>query len=282
MPLKKESPMQKPFQVWSHGNCPIKAPSPNESGSKPEAYLPNTISAMMIKAEMGVDGIETDICLSKDNELIIYHPGSLDPDPQSLTWKEINERFPWIPSFYDLIGVLAEYPHLNCFLDLKGKNLSELLGLTEALVEKLKRFRLTRRVFLTTSKNKTLIVGLHGTGEVLLHAKYIDPDIRTHLIDPFPFNLAEAGKKYKADIISFGWFNYSFVSKVLFASIFQTGFRNIRKEIKKAQNAGIEVLGGIPDTKEEIEYFVKIGADGVVTNNPAQGIAIRDRLILLS
>ena len=81
--------------------------------------------------------------------------------------------------------------------------------------------------------------------------------------------------KFGANMISFGWFNESLLSRVLFNMIFKTGFRDIRKEVEKAKHPGVRVLGGIVDNESDLNYFLNAGVDGVmieelevIKNNP--------------
>ncbi len=257
------------IEIWSHGNRSILLPD-NRALNFGVVWGPNTIKSFWAAKEIGVSGIEADICLSFDKELIVYHPGSTKTDLQGATLKEIQSLYPNVPSFDDLITFLIGFRHLKCILDLK----TDSPELVEAVVKKLQTYELRERVFLTASRTKLKLMGFYNNAKTLSYAKKIDPQIKTHLIDLFPYNLARTGKKFDVDMISFGWFKDSIPSRVVFAFLMDNGFRNVKKEVERAKRAGIYVLGGIPDTQEDINYFLEAGVDGVITNEPATAIKI--------
>ncbi len=256
-----------PLEVFCHGNYPLRLPY-EKSLYIWTFYDPNSIEGFRAAAEIGVEGIEADIYFSKNKKPIINHPGSLKLDPRRLDWRQIQEIYPQIPDLDDLLIFLLKYPGLKCFLDLKDDSLE----LVEVIVKKLGYYNLRDRVFLTASRAKIGFLGLYSDGRMLSYAKSLDPKIKTHLIDIFPTNLAKTGKKLGADIISFGWFNDSLLSQLLFLVIFKTGLKNIKEEVAKAQNQGLLVFGGVTDTVLDVEYFIKVGVDGIVSNNPLKAL----------
>ena len=259
-------------EIWSHGNSYLHLPN-FDPMDKEMICDPNTMDSFETAAILGVDGIEADVSFSKDKKAIIYHPGSIYPSPLSLSLEKINDYYPDIPSLDELLDFLSEYPRLKCLLDMKNDS-NELVG---TIVKKLQATGLRDRVFLTASRRRISLMGLYSNGEMLIYAKSLDPQIKTHIIDLFPFNMARTGRKFGADIISFGWFNNSALSKLMFNTIFEIGWKNIKEEILRARQEGMLVFGGITDTADDVKYFIDAGVDGIVCNNPYEAQLTRVR-----
>src|SRR3989344_1938689 len=162
----KGLPAMSEFEVWSHGNSILRSPisNPNPMGL---IHPPNTIGAFKTAVNMGVDGIEADICFSKDKQLIIYHPGTLKSDPRTMDWKNIKEYCPNMTLFYEILNLLVSHQYLKCLLDLK-ENSTELV---DAIVTELKSYGLQDREFLTASRKRIKFRGLNPNGGLLPHAK---------------------------------------------------------------------------------------------------------------
>lgn len=249
----------KKFEVYAH-----------QGGSFP----PNSFYAFGVAERTGANGIETDVCLTTDGKAIIHHPGTLNPDPADLTWARINEFYPHIPDLDAFFVFLHYHWQLKCLLDIKQNS----QALVKIIVCKMKEGDMYERVILTTPKNKIPWAGLYADAGLLAYAKKLDNRVKTHIIDTFPFNLANTARSYKADMVSFGWLNDSFASRILFGLLFKTGLRNMSEEVKRAQREGSRVMMGTPNTQEEIAGLVSIcpTVDAILTDNPEMAVAIRD------
>ena len=254
---------------------------------------PNSLRGFEESYAIGVNGIETDVCLSKDNEPIICHPGLLRPDPAKMNWKEIRQQYPFIPHFNDLLDYIRRKPFLTCFLDLKvnSKTLAEKVcdGIFEA--------SLTEKIILTAPRKRIAMAGLYSSGELLAYAQTYGQNlvnqsargrhgrIKTHVIDIWPVNMAKTAEQFEPDIISFGWLNDSLLSRLAFHFMFKTKvidpFIDLSDEIHKAKSVifGLKVFGGIANTPETINYLLDAGVDGIVTDNPALAVEIRNSQI---
>ncbi len=256
---------EKRFQVWSHGSVPIPIPGTGQ------LCRPNTLAAFEAAIATGVDGIEADVCCSLDRKPIIYHPALSGYDPRQMLWEEIRSSCPWVPSLGELATLLIEHPQIRCFLDMKD-GAHDLLS---AIIRMIEDHGLYSRFIITAPRARIPLMGQYTDWRVLDRAKSTVARVRTHVIDTLPLNMAGLAKKARANIISFGWFDDSVLSKLLFNAIFRTGLRKIRDEVVRAQETGVSVLGGIVSSREALEYFLEAGVDGVVVEDPAMALSFR-------
>lgn len=252
--------------------------------------LSNTIRAFEETHAIGGDKIETDVCLSKDNEPIICHPGLWNPDPPRITWKEIRNLYPFMPHFKDLLDYFKRTRMLKCFLDIKV-NSEELVGkICDGILEA----KLSEKIILTAPRKRIGIASLHADGRLLTYAQGRGREcveqspgnysgrILTHVIDVWPVDMARTAEQLQPDFISFGWLNDSRLSRLAFSLIFKIKvvdpFIELADEIRKAKAKvfGMKVFGGIANTEKEIRYLLDAGVDGIVTDNPALAVKIRN------
>ncbi len=224
---------------------------------------PNSLAAFEWTAKLGIDGFETDICLTKDEEPIIYHPGTLEPNPQLESWIATQWHQPDILHLKDLLNFLAGNPSIDCLLHIK-ENSSLLI---EKIVTEVGKARLCDQVFLTTSSQQSKLAGLTIDGNWLKYAKNIDPQIGIHVIDILPFNILKTAKEFRADIISFGWLNDSFISRVVFELIF---YKKILRQLVKRKSS-LKIFGGITQTLKQMQHLLDCTdnlIDGIITDDP--------------
>lgn len=251
---------------------------------------PNSLKAFEESYAVGANGIETDICLSKDGEPIICHPGLLRPDPPHMKWTEIKEQYPFIPHFSDLLDYFHRQPFIKCFLDIKV-NSEELVG---KICDGILKAKLPEKIILTAPRKRIGIAGLYADGRLLTYAQERGREcveqslgnysgrILTHVIDVWPVDMARTAEQFQPDYISFGWLNDSRLSRLAFNLIFKIKvvdpFIELADEIRraKAKVFGMKVFGGIANTEKEIRYLLDAGVGGIVTDNPVLAVKIRD------
>lgn len=253
----------KKFEIYAHrGGFPL-----------------NCLSAFCFAGSIGVDGIETDVCLTSDGEPIIYHPGTLKPpEPTTLTWKQVLKQNGDVSHLEDLLEVLSVYPKLKCLLDIKISSKQ----LIEKIVPQIGIDEFRQRIFLTAPKKQSRLAGFHVDATILEYAQGLDNSLKIHIIETLPFDMAETVRKYRVDMLSFGWLNDSLASQVLFGLIFKTGFRNASREVQNAQNEGSKVMAGIANTVDEIKDLINLcpSLDAIMTDNPEIALSARDCLNL--
>ncbi len=92
-------------------------------------YPENTLEAFRAAADLGVDQIETDVRLTKDGELVLFHDETLDRvtdgsgrviDQTYADLKRISVKGTGrIPTLYELLELFTVYPSLTLDLELK-------------------------------------------------------------------------------------------------------------------------------------------------------------------
>lgn len=241
------------MEIWAH------------RGRSEIDELGNSFKNFIASYRLGIYGIETDVCLTLDQKPIIYHPGSTKPDLTHLTWPVINNSIfnvMDLDSFLDLATTLDD---LHFCIDLK-QNLNSLV---ETVVKTITDRGLQNRIYLTAFQCMVHGFGLESDVNLLLHAKEIDPTIKTHMIAVWPFNIVKLVKKYNLDAISFGWLPDSFVSKRLFKLIVFDEYK-LKDQIMEVQKMGKKVWAGIFNNENDLVYFIKSGVDGIFTDTPTE------------
>lgn len=250
--------MPKRIGVWAHRGMGLLS-------AEKHHISPNSLTAFQWSKRLGLDGIETDVCLTTDSEPepIICHPDTLEPDPHLESWISTQWHNPDVMHLKDLLNFLVDSPSVNCLLEIKqNSNL-----LIEKVVTEISAAKLHNRVFLTAPSRQIKLVGLETDGNLLKYAKSIDPQIQIHVIDIFPFNILKTEQSFQADIVSFGWLNDSFVSRVVFELVF---YKKILRQIIK-RKTNLKVFGGITQTLKQVQHLLECTdglIDGIITDDP--------------
>ncbi len=229
----------------------------------------NTLLDFEGVSQLGIHGIETDVCFTAPDEdgsqkPIIHHPNTKDvDDPSKIKWSHFKFR-PKIKilCLENFLAFLKVHSSIFCCLDIKQED----ENLMKVVVEKIILNGLEKRVYITSFQTRVPWLGLETSGKILLMAKTINPRIKTHLIATFPFSLPTLARKYNPDIISIGWLPESKFS-IWFFKTFLMKIVNLKRQISQIQDMGIRVIGGIVHDKEGFEYFTDLGVDGIMTDN---------------
>ncbi len=244
-------------KIWAHRGRLI----PNLYG--------NTLLDFQEAYELGIHGIETDVCFTAPDEdgsqqPIIHHPDTKNPDdPSNIKWSHLK----FIPKIkvLRLDNFLAFLKvHSNLFCCLEPKEDSE--KLLDVIVQKITEYGLENRIYLTACQLRVPYLELEASAKLLSKARSQNPKIKTHLIATFPFSLPALAHKYNPDIISVGWLPESKFSKWFFKT-FLMNIVNLKQQIKQVQNMGVEIIGGIVNEEKDFEYFVGLGVDGIMTDD---------------
>ncbi|MBI2065162.1 MAG: glycerophosphodiester phosphodiesterase [Candidatus Yanofskybacteria bacterium] len=243
------------MEVWSH------------RGRTSQKQLGNSYTGFLSLNNMEITGIETDICLTKDREVIIYHPKSVTPDPKLLTLEEIRYSIFDIMDL-DLFLLYLKYSQVCCCLDIKQNS----NHLVEMAVEAIVRHGLQDRVYLTAFQKSMDCppFNIESDGQLLILAKRICPEIKTHVIVAWPYDLLKIADKYQPNAISIGWLLEPPVVGLMSRTIFKTlsSVVNLSEQIEKIKLRGIRVLAGVFNNPEDMLYFASMGVDGIMTDEP--------------
>lgn len=262
------------------------------------AYAPeNTIPAFRLAAEQGANWVEFDLQMTKDRQVVCLHDASLErttdvedvfPDRfrkdsgadaprrwmlEDFTLAEIKRldaglwfdpRFKGtrIPTFSETIDALKGRAGL--FIELKTPERYE--GIEQLILEELTRKGLSKPG--ANSRTPVLLQSFTASSLLLLHDK-----LGTTLPIHFLFNARDAGP----------WLTAEGLAKL---KAFSTGISPEKvavakdpEAIARAKKLGLRVtpytfrasaVSGFPDVRAEMEHYLSLGVDGVITDNPDQ------------
>lgn len=233
------------MEIWAHRGRLI----PNLPG--------NTLLDFQEIYELGIHGIETDICFTAPDEdgsqePIIHHPDPKDGDNPKINFLSLG----------NFLAFLKVHPTLSCCLEIKQEDENLVDKIVDAIIEN----RLEEKIYLTAFQTKIAWLGLETSGKLLLRARVRDPRIKTHLIAAFPFYLPALARKYNPNIISVGWLPESKLSIWFFKKVLAKTV-DLKRQIKQVQDMGVRVIGGIVNEEIGFEYFANLGVDGIMTDN---------------
>lgn len=229
----------------------------------------NTLTDFQKIYELGIHGIETDVCFTAPDEdgsqePIIHHPDLKDrndPSKMSRSYLKFRPQINILRLDY-FLAFLNVRPNLFCCLDIKQENEK----LVNTAIDKIILNGLENRIYITSFQTRIPWLGLETSGKILLRAKIRNPKIKTHLIATFPFSLPNLTRKYNPDIISLGWLPESKLSIWLFKTFFMK-IINLKYQINKVRAMGVKVISGIANDREGFEYLADLGVDGIMTDN---------------
>lgn len=256
------------MEIWAHRG----RASPNQLG--------NSTSNFIASINLGVTGIETDICFTADKKIIVYHPGSTHPDLSKMNWRDIDNSIFHITTLSEFLNLIRADRRISCCLDIK-QNSKELV---EKIVWEIGYRRLQDRVFLTAFDRKMSLpfFSTETDGSILNYAKEsadkLGEKIRTHLIVTWPSNIPKVAREYQPDMISIGWLLEPKLIRVASRSLFKllASTRNLHKDVREMKAMGIKVLGGIVNNTQSMLYLAELGIDGIMTDDITLGMSFKE------
>ena len=238
-------------------------------------YPENTLSAFKYTIENGINLLELDLQITKDNQIIIYHDKTINKDIcngpikpiKSLTLKEIkqydcgskkNPEFPEqrvvpgekIPTFIELIEFIRNnYKNKNIQMNIEIKTETsidsdkEVYEFSKKLIDIIHKYNISNNVIIQSFDTRAL-----------QYVKEIDPNIKTsYLLED------------KLDHID----NIIKISKRLGVKIISPDFNLIDKNfVKKMQDNGFEVLVWTVNDKDDVKKVIEYGVDGIISDDP--------------
>ena len=213
-------------------------------------YPENTLIAFEKALEYEIDGIETDVQLTKDGELVIIHDETLDrttngpgfvKDYPLKELKELNANNKMvgvyrIPTLDELLNLLKDYD-ITINLELKT-SVFEYPGIEQKVYDAIKKYNLEKRIIISSFNHYTL-----------LRFKEIDPTIRLGVLTAD--RLLDAEEYVKKN--GFDCFHPMFM------------YCN-KKNVEKAHSLGLEVNVWTVDLKIAYDYIKPTGVDTIMTN----------------
>ncbi|MFL0252241.1 glycerophosphodiester phosphodiesterase [Clostridium neuense] len=225
------------------------------------AYPENTMLAFRKAVEIGADGIETDLQMTKDGVIVICHDEKLDrtTDGSGLikeyTYDELlkfdagikyreafkGERIPTIDEFFDYVK------DKNIFINLELKNsIINYEGLEKRVIDKIYEYKLEKSVILSSFNHYSMV-----------KVKEYDHNIKTGLL--CAATLYNPGKYVKdAGADAYHPFFPSVMDKSIVAEI---------------KSEGIMINTYTVNKIEYMDKLISLGIDGIITNYPDKLIA---------
>ncbi len=202
----------------------------------------NTLKSIQVALELGVDQIEIDVHLSRDNALVVIHDEKVDRTTngtgyvRDLTLAKLRqldagqgEKIPTLEEVVDFVNGRARLQ-----VELKG------LGTTEPVIDLLTRYGKPEQFLLTSFRHA-----------MVQKAKALNPAFETAvLLSSLPVRLPQVIADANADGVSLH-------------------FRYLSPEVvEQVHQAGYKIRAWNPDTAEEIEPIIMMRPDAIGSNRP--------------
>jgi len=230
----------------------------------------NTMPAFKSAVEMKVDVIETDVHLSKDGKVVIWHEETLERISgdrrkiTQLTWNEIQQidagalfspdkgkTFPFKEKGITpvlLKTILNEFPNTKFNIDLKDNNLL----LAEKYGQLLIELKCENRVVTASFNNK-----------VLKHFRKLIPNATTSCTS---IEVIKLLLLYKSGFLNIP---FKYKNRILQVPEYQGKIKVLSKGfIKFLHKRGFKVHIWTINDKSEMKRLLKMGVDGIFTDNP--------------
>ncbi|HHY78926.1 MAG TPA: glycerophosphodiester phosphodiesterase [Thermoanaerobacter sp.] len=215
----------------------------------------NTLASFKRALEMGADGIELDVQLTKDGQLVVIHDERVDRTTDGIgfvkdfTLKELKrldagikfdkkfagERIPTLNEVFELIG------HKNFIINIEIKSGVVLYpGIEEKLVEAIKDYDFEEKVVISSFNHYSL-----------RDVKRIAPEFKIGLLYQCglvePWHMAIRMKAY---------------------SLHPFYFNIIPELVEGCKKNNIKLFPWTVDRKEDMEMMIKAGVDAIITDDP--------------
>ncbi|HHW31496.1 MAG TPA: glycerophosphodiester phosphodiesterase [Clostridiaceae bacterium] len=229
-------------------------------------YPENTILAFKKALELGADGAELDIQLTKDNILVVFHDESLlrftgeDLLVKDLTYEELLkcdvsgqfkgkygfQKIPTLEQYFDLV---KDHNFLS-ILELKT-TIFEYPGIEEAVIRMIYDYKLEQKVIISSFNHYTLLrckaIAPQLSYGILYECRLVEPQIYAQLL----------GMSYLHP-------DYHFLND---------------NEIAKCKKVGIGLNAWTVDNEADMIYLLQQGIDAIMTNYPDRLIELKKKCV---
>jgi glycerophosphoryl diester phosphodiesterase len=141
------------------------------------AFAENTMSAFIAAEKAGADGLELDVQLTKDGEVVVIHDERLDRTTsgkgfvKNFTFKEIRKlnankkgnKEP-IPSLIEVLEWMQSN-QMVCNIELKN-NLFPYEGMEEKVIKLVRRFNLSNRIIISSFNHYSIVLSYRTAPEI--------------------------------------------------------------------------------------------------------------------
>ncbi|WP_281172783.1 glycerophosphodiester phosphodiesterase [Caldanaerobius polysaccharolyticus] len=224
----------------------------------------NTMASFQKAMDVGADGIELDVHMSKDDHLVVIHDERVDRTTDGTGYvrdytlkelKELDAGIKFSPKFAgEKIPTLEEVLELidnkNILLNIEVKSgVVNYPGIEKKLVETVRKYDIAERVILS-SFNYNSIRGI----------KRFDCELKVGLL--YEYALTKP------------WY----IARRMGVYSLHPYYFNITQElVSSCKKYDIKLFPWTVDKKEDMRKMIEIGVDGIITDNPGLLIEVRDK-----
>jgi glycerophosphoryl diester phosphodiesterase len=232
-------------------------------------YPENTMLAFKKAVEAGTDGIELDVQLSKDGEVVVIHDEKVNRTTNSsgfvtdLTLKELqrlnagyhiktNIKKQTIPSLREVLEWMTTN-QVICNIELKN-GIFRYRGMEEKVVQLIREYGLSDRIIFSSFNHYSLV-----------HCYRIAPEIEI------------------APLMGNGIYMPWVYAEAIRAKGIHPKFQSISDEvIKKSLEQGIAVRPYTINSEKDMVHVFKLGCTAFMTDDPVRAVRIRGRMFKAS
>ncbi|NMA95372.1 MAG: glycerophosphodiester phosphodiesterase [Clostridiales bacterium] len=229
------------------------------------AHAPeNTMPAFELAIEMGAEGIELDVHLSKDNEVVVIHDATINRTSdgegivKDMTLEELRkfDFGKWfgdefegthIPALKEVLELLKDWDGL-LNIEIKG-HIEIYAGIEQRVIDLIEAYNMKDNVIISAFNHF-----------YLRNIKNIDPDIKIGLL--YGVGLVEP------------WL----YAKNIGAEALHPSYHAIDSELIDGCRKSNVILNPYTiDEIEDIRRMIDLGVDGIITDYPDRVLAVRDK-----
>lgn len=228
-------------------------------------YPENTMLAFKEAEKAGAEGIELDVQLSKDGEVVVIHDETVDRTTngkgyvKDLTYAELkrlnagfrmkmNLRKEPIPSLRDVLKWLTGN-NMICNIELKN-GIFPYQGMEEKVIELIREYRLSERIIIS-SFNHYSIVNCYRRA----------PEIETAPL--------------MGQVVYMPWV----YAESIRAKGIHPKYKTLKDEIvKESEEFGIAVRPYTVNKEKDMVHLMKLGCSGLITDDPVRALRVRNQI----
>jgi glycerophosphoryl diester phosphodiesterase len=228
------------------------------------AFPENTMKAFIEAEKAGADGLEIDVQLTKDGEVVVIHDESVDRTTngtgfvKDLTYKELRKldasykNKKWlqkepIPTFIELLKWLKTN-RLICNVELKN-GIFPYLGMEEKVVSLIRHYKLEDRIILSSFNHYSIV-----------YSYQLAPEIETAPL-------------YSEGIYMPWVYAMSIQSKGIHPKLIAAP----NEIITKAMENGIAVRPYTVNKEKDMQRLFDIGCTAFITDDPVKALKIKEK-----
>jgi glycerophosphoryl diester phosphodiesterase len=228
------------------------------------AFPENTMKAFIEAEKAGADGLEIDVQLTKDGEVVVIHDESVDRTTngtgfvKDLTYKELRKldasykNKKWlkkepIPAFIELLEWLTTN-RLICNVELKN-GIFSYLGMEEKVVSLIRHYKLEDRIILSSFNHYSIV-----------YSYQLAPEIET------------------APLYSEGiYMPWVYAKSIQSKGIHPKLIAALDEIIIRAMENGIAVRPYTVNKEKDMQRLLDIGCTAFITDDPLKALKIKEK-----